>query len=359
MKLVSSFEKPTSDLDPAKVVSFAEYMLSKNLYSTLIMKNAQGEIVPGIASSFSWDGDQVTFTFGNRGSTISGIELTALDASRSLKRTLLLKSNMHSDLRDYLCGGFEITSIDDECDGIQIRNGKLILKSKLPNLMPHLITILENADFSIIPSTSLSSDPRNPKIISFRETSGPYYVDKDSTNGNWTLKANPNHFLYSKEMPQTISLISVSSIHGSIASALESGEIDIIPTGQNLNGESMERFRNKPANYHIHETIPIKVGIIAFSPEAIEKFSREQRHFAASVMKIYMDKFTRVPGVQETAEFFPKMSEGALPPSELAEIEKLRFSTERPTFEVPIELGATPAFFNQVSAFFLNIQNLK
>ena len=69
--------------------------------------------------------------------------------------------------------------------------------------------MLAAIDFAIIPRSSV--EPRTLKIIDMKETSGPYFVDSDDGTGKIKLRLNPNHYHYSSDIPDEVTLVPMTA----------------------------------------------------------------------------------------------------------------------------------------------------
>ncbi|MBX3023095.1 MAG: hypothetical protein KF799_15575 [Bdellovibrionales bacterium] len=350
VRVATNYLKGSQSLDPVNIANVQEYELVRNLYGRLIEYNTQGELMAGIPQSFNWEGKRLIFHFAQKVRTIGGNVVGAEDAARSLKRAIMFRRTGHGDLRNFLCPEFQLKSLEDKCPGIEVQGERLILTPIHESMRPHLLAVLESADFSIIPLESLNPNPREPTLLNHRNTSGPYYVDSDKDSGAWQLKANPNHYLYNQEMPSTIELVPVSTMD--TAEMLEKGIVDIIPTSVYFSGSSAVRILNQRTHYNVHESMPIRVLMACFTPRAINEFSVQQRFFAGATLAKFMNTdFFSLPGRSVTIEFFQGLSDGSLNDGQKMEIKQLRASQVRPAFTKPITIGATGPTYDLLVTF--------
>jgi hypothetical protein len=187
------------------------------------------------------------------------------------------------------------------------------------SLGPRLLSALENADYSIIPRSSL--DP-NGSIRDYRNTSGPYYVDRDSPNGAWVLRANPKHYAYDIAMPQEIRIVPAIGDEG--LKRLLDGDVDLITSTDLISGPNAEKIIADRERFAVHETLPFKITLACFSPRALSDFTAAQRFYAAGIVAKAIRKIVPTVGAIETTEFFQTLSDGSLNKDQLDEIKNLR-----------------------------------
>ena len=336
IRMPLNYKDSASQLDPGAIVTIYQYEILRNLYGRLVRYDADNQLLSDIPDSFSISGDEITFTFGQRATAADGHPIDAEDAEASLKRLVLKGKSGHGDIRRFLCPNHTINSLNDICPGIRVESNKLILKVTHPNLVPLFIPLLESADYSIIPKENI--DPVTGDLVdrSHRNTSGPYYVSSDSPDGHITLTANPNHYLYHSLMPQEVSLLPLKSSES--IDRFERGELDLLPSAFYFTKEWGARVIDKE-KYNVHETLPIRVVIMKFSKNAIEKFSQEQRLYVAQLAGRLINENISAFGSLPTQQFFQAMSDGALNEEQLEEIQKLRLFSSHPKFSKQIELA--------------------
>ncbi len=332
------FFQSVRTIDTSNISTVFQYNLANNLYSRLVEYNSDNQLVAGACSSFTANGGKVTFSFGRKTSTVDGHTIRAIDAAISLKRLVLLGRSGHGDIRKLLCPNQSLKSVHDECPGIRVEGGNLILTPIRPHFVPFLISALESADYGIIPKGSLSPDGLT--IVDYRNTSGPYYVEADAENGALTLKANPNHYHYHKLMPQTVKLVPTQLRDG--AGLLEAGEVDLVTTSEYYSGPAANRILGQDSKFTVFASQPFRVDLVAFSANALKKLSVNERIRAAQV---YADAKTRLfppLGAQPTFQFFQSLSDGTLSKEQSAEIQALRNSGTSP--KEPVGLGVHKSY---------------
>jgi hypothetical protein len=229
--------------------------------------------------------------------------------------------------------------MEDDCPGISLKDKRLVLTPASPNYAPFLLPYLASADFSIIPKSALDLSHPEVPISSYKNTSGPYYVEHDSKDGEWLLSANPGNSKYSPNMPQQIRLI--PSARNDPMAALLSGTVDLVPTFLSLDWRKhSSEYEDGLADINQYESMPIKVLLVCFTPDAVKKFSAEQRFFAARIIAKEMKSRVASTKSTDTIEFFQGLSDGSLSDSEIQVIKELRKSKEIPVFNSPIQFSS-------------------
>lgn len=326
-------------VDTADLRNINLYNIANNLFSRLVEYNSENQLVPGVSEAFVVQNGEVVFTFGKRVQTIDGHIIDAKDAEISLKRLIMLGRSGHGDIRKLLCPNEKLKSIDQECPGIRVEGNQLLLRPISLNYIPFLISALESADYSIVPKSSLS--PNGRKIVDYRNTSGPFYVDKDSDDGAIVLKANKNHYHFNSSMPQEVFLIPTASTKG--LEMLESRKADLVTTSEYFTGPEAPRILGKESKYTVFASQPIRVDVVSFSKASIQKFSAQQRFQAAREYAAVKLKMYPTPGAEPTTQFFQALSDGSLLPAQLTEIQLLRTSVVD-KFDQPLQLMVSKQF---------------
>lgn len=320
MRVAFPYDRSPGDYDPANITLAPEYIFLENTFSPLIEMDVHGTVTSGVASRFEWVGNEAVLTIRRDLFTADGYQITAHDAAISLKRLLILSGNTHGNLQDLLCRGKKITSLADDCAGLEVRGDQLVLKPGQHK--PFLFPMLTAIDFAVIPAPSI--DPDTLAIKDFRNTTGPYYVVSDAGRGHMTLKANPRHYHYSERMPQDIELVPMDkSDHHSSLRALERGQVDVVTTIDAATPEDVLQFYKAHADrFTIHATLNIRNIILAFSTRGLKHFSIEQRRsLGRQVREAFLatsaSSIAYKPGVQ----FFPVFGEGGLSDEQIRTID--------------------------------------
>lgn len=332
LRVAFPYSRSVEEYEPTKIHLAPEYIFLENTFSPLIdLSKDKGAPISAIAETFEWVGDELHFQVRDNLETIDGRKITAKDAEFSLKRLLVLSGNTHGNFKDLICEGKNLSSINDECPGIEVRGNKLILKPG--EQKPFLLKMLASIDFAIVPIDSI--DPKTLKITDYRNTSGLYFVESDDGKGLVTLAINENHFHYSDSVPQKIKLIP-SGIDGapSSLSLFKEGQVDYITTIDKLNPEKVIQFSEENSDSSIHSTTNIRTFVGVFTPEALKRHSVEQRIKIGKALKnLFRGHYQNKPGYEPTDQFFPAYGDGGLKNERKAEIENIYDKS------VPIDSG--------------------
>lgn len=312
--------KPLSRHDPLKIFYAVDYVLLENLFSPLIQYAPDGELVSAIAEKFEWEGTEAVFTIRNGLRTIDGREIDAFDVEQTFKRMLIIGGNTHGDLRDMLCPGVTMKNMNDSCPGIMVRSGGRKFVMKFPEIKPFLFPMLARIDFAIIPRGSI--DKTTLAINDFRNTSGPYYVEKESPEGTIDLLANPAHFAYREKMPQRVSLVRVDNRDMKKPLELFSeGKVDHIPTVDLMPADVKINYARGHKDVNLHETYPLRVMFVIFTKKGLATLSEKERmQIGTNLRHIFFSRRGSLPGYERAEQVFSL--DGALPVNEMEEIRK-------------------------------------
>ena len=129
LRVAFPYSKPAEAYEPARITLAPEYIFLENVFSPLVEMSARGEVGPGLAQSFQWNGNELHLIMRDGLKTVSGRPITADDAEFSLKRLLSLPGNTHGDFRQLICGKTDLSSTTEACDGIRVEGNQLILKT--------------------------------------------------------------------------------------------------------------------------------------------------------------------------------------------------------------------------------------
>jgi ABC-type transport system substrate-binding protein len=321
-----------SKYDPAKIHYSEQYILLENLYSSLITYSSQGEIVSSVAERFEWIENELHFGIRKDLKTIDGHVINAKDVEISLKRLFILQSNMHGNLKPMLCGEKEVKNLDDRCENLEVEDDfNIVMRFERKN--PFLLPMLTSADFSIIPRKSI--DPETLKIVDYRNTSGPYYVEKDSENGGLVLFANSKHFYYSKNMPQEVKLVPSRINKKSHSLELfERGEVDLVSTAEGSKTSRMIEYMEMHNDADLFKTIPIRLNVMSFTPTGEANLTENERFIVAALAKkAVLPDLLRKKGMEKTLQIFPSFGQGALTAEQVKKIQKKFEAVKERTFK--------------------------
>jgi len=297
------------ELDPAKIEVLGQALLIDNLYSHILEYDDSGNIQAGIAKTFYWEKDNLIVEFSNKAQTISGHFINAEDAAVSIRRVLRLGASTHSNLGYLICGKVENFDPFQDCEGVRVQDGRLVLRVKSESLKPFLIQSLASDDFVIVPRGSI--DRQSLKIIDYKNTSGPYYIEKAEEN-TWTLLRNEMHYQLRKSSPKEIILVDSKDASAAFELIIND-KVDLIPTWGNVGDAHFAREKRDPSDLIVSKTMDIKLYYLQYSPEALQKFSIEERVYVANKIREQMRAKYPLPLYStETNQFFLDQSNGNL-----------------------------------------------
>lgn len=261
-----------SDLDTRKIDTLNQALILRQLYSSLVEYDNQGQLVTGIAEKFLWNNGELEFHFSDKLILNNGRPMNALDAYYSLKRLIIDNVNLHGDLKHILCSEYKIKNLNDICPGISVENNILKLKPFDKNYDKWLLPLLASVDFRIIPKESI--DFNTLKIINYNLSSGPYNLINENSD-KAVLKANIGHYQYHKQMPQEIEIIKIKNEN--VVDLFIEKKINLIPTTEPLNKPMYEKILNSKSQFNEFISNDISVAFIKFSKKAIKYFTADER----------------------------------------------------------------------------------
>jgi hypothetical protein len=322
LRVAFPYSKPASAYEPARIHLAPEYIFLENVFSALVeLSPRTGEIEPGVAQSYAWNGNELHLKIRNNLRTSSGQLITPSDAEFSLKRLLALPGNTHGDFRELICGNIDFHSVEDHCDGIRVDGDELILKTTTAG-KTFLLPMIAAIDFAIIPKSSV--DPVSLKINNFQNTTGPYYVSRDSETGKIQLRANPNHYHYSEKMPQAVELVpsDPSNPHASLDD-FKNGVVDFITTIDEARADDVIAFSRTQADAVLHTTMNIRSFVLTFSKRGIAELSPSERFAVGKKIRdSYWHTFAGTNGYEPSKQFFPAFGEGAIDSVQMEKIDR-------------------------------------
>lgn len=321
LRVAFKYDKPAAHYDPANIMFAPEYDFLENIYSTLVQYSPQGELIGSIAERFEWIGSEARFTIRSDLRTIDGRIIDANDVEISLKRLFILAGNTHGNLKDIVCPAITLKTLSDNCPGMEVADGGRVLVLKLKEKKPFLFPMLASMDFAVIPKDSI--DKKTLKIKDYRNTSGPYFVLKDSPHGEIELAPNPNHFHYSKKIPQKVLFVPSGKTDKIEAlKFFEKGKVDFITTTDSVPPDIMIDYANKNRKLaELHLTYPLDTFLLIFTEKGRKRFSRCERHaIGEKFKKIFLSTYLKKSGYEVAKQIFPAFGGGGLSERELSKI---------------------------------------
>ena len=295
--------------DPARIHFANEYIFLESIYSPLIeLSDDKASPVPGIAREFYWEGSELHLVIRKDWKTVDGYKVNVDDVIFSLKRLILLSENTHGDFKNLICPDVELRTMEQDCPGMVKKGGDTLIL-KLRQRRDFIIPMLASIDFAILPKRSVKSPTL--KIIDYRNTSGPYYVEESGDEGEEiVLRANPHHFHFRPKMAKKVVLVPHQGMNRKqVLDRYNQGEIDHITTVRGLTVDDTDSI---DVGSRFHQTIPIQTEIAYITQQGRERLSLERRlAFAKSLQKSFHDYCRNKKGCQTIRQFFlPLLNQG-------------------------------------------------
>ncbi len=312
LKISFPYNKSASSYDPMKIYLSPEYTFLENIYSPLVEYSPNGELVSAIAESFNWIGTEAHFKIRPGLKTIDGRDINAKDVEATFKRIMILKGNTHGNLKEMLCPTLQLKRITDPCPQIVSSENGLTLTLKFSEKKVFLFPMLAAMDFAIIPQGSI--DPNTLEIIDYRNTSGPYYVSKDSPYGHIMLDSNTHHFHYTTDMPQKVALVpSITNDRLESIKLLNEGKISAITTIDQTPHDEMMKYAQINNDVFLHKTLPLRTYAITYTKKGKKRFPLNERLSIAKELRDLIRSWVKnLPGYELTDQLFPQFGEGGL-----------------------------------------------
>lgn len=319
LRVAFPYAQPAKTYEPTKIYLGPQYIFLQNTFSPLVeMSPKDAEITGGVAEEFNWVGSDLHLKIRHDLKTAGGVPITAEDVVLSLKRLIILSGNTHGNFKDLVCPGAELKTLSENCAGISYKDNVVTLKAgaKKSFLLPMLTAI----DFAIIPKGSI--EPKSLAIINYKETSGPYFVEQDSEQGHLVLKANPFHYKYSKNIPQSIHLVpTTEKSEDTSLKAFADNKVDMITTIDSSNPEDVMTFAREHNNSNLHVTMNIRSYILIFTERGLKELTPLQRlSIGKKVRAAFRSVNETKPGYEKSEQFFPSFGDGALKEADLQDL---------------------------------------
>lgn len=309
---------PASHYDPYSINYASDISFLENVLSPLVEYSPEGELVSGLAARFGWEGNSAWFEFRPGVRTIDGFSVDAYDAELSFKRLFLKGGEKYAFMQDLLCGEKSLKTVSDACRGLEVRDNGRRLVLKFDRKRTFLFPLLTSAYFSVVPRRSF--DAKTLEITDYRNTSGPYYVESDSPEGEIRLKANPFHYRYSKEMPLAVCLKPIKDFKPeAILDLLSEGEGDYLLFDIARYPDAKMAYARGNRGFRLHLTHPIRGVYAVFTQRGMKRLTAEERRFIGKKLR---ESFGRLhPGYEVPEQIFT--FEGGLSPDQLTRLRAL------------------------------------
>lgn len=289
----------------------SEANLARNLYSRLVEYDRDGKIEPSLASDIYVENGKVVLEIRQDVKTVDGQVVGAADVLFTLNNIVKGDKNTHGSLKSLL----EIREGDRVEDFIWRDGETVYIRPRRSTNTEFVVPILASTDYSIVPNQSRKADG----IKDYRNTSGVYYIREDAADGSLLLAANPNHYYYSKNIPQLIRLVPETG--DKALQSFEDGKIDFIVT---INGGKPSRYKEVSAKVDksvIRQTEGIQLTVLKTTVAGRERFTADELvYIGQKIKEVLLKKEAYLDGGELTAQFFPHLGEGRLSESQSREL---------------------------------------
>lgn len=320
LRIAFPYAKSALSYEPAKIHLAPEYIFLENVLSPIVKMNPKtGQVQAGVAESYYWEGNNLHLVIRPNLKTAKGLSITAKDAEFSLKRLLTMPGNTHGDFKELIYGSSVFESIEQSCSGIRSTDSELILSTTEAG-KTFLLPMLTAIDFAVIKRSAC--DPKTLQIIDWENTTGPYYVSRDSDDGKLQLHANPNHYHYSNKIPQIIELVPTNpkATKGSLED-FAANKVDFITSVDAARADDVISFSRGRSDASLHTTMNLRSFILVFTERGQKKLSSEQRFKIGNQIRNEIVKsLAGNNGFEASTELFPPFGEGALEPETINKI---------------------------------------
>lgn len=297
--------------DPAKIHFAYEYLFLENVYSPLVEMDKNGNVVPGLAESYKWEGNNLHLTLRSDMKTADGHVITARDAEFSLKRLLVLASNTHGNFKDVVCPGITLKTVEEKCPGISVQGNTLVLNAG--NKGDFLLPMLAAIDFAVIPQHAV--DPATLEMKDFTETSGLYRFESMMADGTIRLIQNQNHYHAVQGVAKEVHLVQLDrSIRNQALRLFENNEVDHVMTSNMSQIEALLEYAKKESSsVNAHATMNIRTTHLVFTERGWRELSDQQRaSIGAAVKGAFTEIYKNRTGYEIANDFFPAAGAGGL-----------------------------------------------
>lgn len=347
------------EIDGRKIVTAVDYQMIINLNLTLVTYDKDTNLVTLLADDYDIQDRTIIFHLKKGVKTISGHEIKAIDAEVSLKRVIAAKAS-HSRLAELLCPDID----NNYCSNINSSGYELKLTAQRKSYIPFILNLLASADNVIMPLTALDSSLPSSRIVNFKETSGPYYINFDKLENkpldSIELHVNPNHFLYKNSLAKkvTYTLIKENDL---ISDSKLNKNFNYIHNVYSVSNDNIDKISNPESNLSFYSTNPLRNSMIFTTLIAKEKFtSHDLLYHSLYIKKEILKSHNTYPNIRQLqVEFFTTGSDGSLRSEQLksllekyAEVSSSR--PEKPSFT----LGLYPGNFKKFSHLFRDNKNI-
>jgi len=192
--LVVAYRNQVTTLDPARASYVQTDTVDQGLYDTLVTYDAEGAVVPSLASSAELSSDATSVKVKLRSGAVfhSGDPVTATDVKYSLDRYKTLGVGIAGQIPSYAS-----TDVVDDQDLV-------IHLSKSDSLFLGALSRIYILDSKLVEKNA-GTDSGQAWLLDHDAGSGPYTLSSAS-NGTYTLERYAKYFAFEKNRPNTLVL---------------------------------------------------------------------------------------------------------------------------------------------------------
>lgn len=347
------------ELDGRKIVTALDYQMLINLNLTLLTYEKNTDLVTLLAEDYDIQDKTIIFHLKKGVRTRSGHEIKAIDAEVSLKRVIAAKAS-HSRLAELLCPDIA----NNQCSNITSNEYELRLFAKKKSYIPFILNLLTSADNVILPLTSLDSNLPTSKIINFKETSGPYFIDHDKIEdkplNHVELTINPDHFLYNENLAKKISYTLIKEEELITGNKLNP-KFNYIHNVMTLTNESIDKINIPESNLIFFNTNPLRNSMVFTTKRGKENFSiHDLLHHSLFIKTKLLKSRDTYPNIRQLQiEYFPSGSDGTLRPEQLQTLlDKYLETPKNKPEKMSFTLGLYPGNFKKFGHLFKGDKNI-
>ncbi|NRA69271.1 MAG: hypothetical protein HRU19_32675 [Pseudobacteriovorax sp.] len=213
------------------------------IYSPLIyIDDYTGKLRSRLTKRFYWNGNDLIFDIKPNIKTRTGEVIDADTVIKSFKRSFIVAPENATPLVQELCPG-GLKSINDPCKNIRIKNNSVIFAFERKT--PLIITRFASDKFSIIPKKAY--DSKTLKITDFANTTGHFYINSSTKNGDRYILKRNFHLPYKKGTAKTIEVLSYNSSleYEKQKTLVRNGQIDLLPYNNELTRKDIQNLSNE------------------------------------------------------------------------------------------------------------------
>ncbi len=300
------YEKSLTNLNPQVIQTAAEVILVQNMYSRVIDLHDGGQIKGDMATDIKWTGGEYILTIGEY-KTAKGTVINAEDVYFSLLRIIANNHNTHGSLKSFLCPDKQIRNLNEKCEGLSFNENEIVIKPVNTKSKQFALSLLGATDFSIIPKGQLDFDDPSKLKLDFSDTTGPYYLLKDDSEGKAILGLSVNHDLSTSQHFGKLQL--VPGVGEKALKDLSDGVVDYITT---ISLVKVHEEPQKLKDYTIYKSDPFMLYYFAFTDRAMRSLEEDERLALGNYLKELAMTTDMASGATEASQFFPVGAEGRL-----------------------------------------------